>query len=151
MSHTPHHLPAHGCTPVLRLRPNAEQSKVKLRKLLDGAYIRHPDEIEEDVSKPSRAEFKLDISVENYRVAKNRGRDDLLQSIRVVQKEMTKSEKADMFEVLHIVVTPQLVDLRLLQTSTDEVIERAIEAHFVHCSVYDNSLAPDHEEGHADL
>jgi hypothetical protein len=147
MSNTPQYSPAHGCTPVLRLRPNTEQKKLEL----DGAYLRHPDEIEENIRMPSKADFKLDISVEDYRVAQRRDRDDLFQSIRTIQKNMTKFEKADMFHLLHVVATPRLVDMRLLQTSTDEEIEQAIEYHFAHCSMYDNSLVLDHKEGYADL
>ncbi|KAH8704608.1 hypothetical protein GQ44DRAFT_777887 [Phaeosphaeriaceae sp. PMI808] len=138
MSHTLQHPPAHGRTPTLRLRPNTEQTKVELRKLPDGAYIRHPDEIEEVVCTPSRAELRLDISMQDYRVRHKGDTDDFIQRIRMDRKGKTKSEKADMIKVLHVMVTPQLVDMRLLRTSTDEVIERAIEHHFVHCSVFLN-------------
>lgn len=135
MSHTLQHPSAHGCTPTLRLRPNIKQAKVELRKSPDGPYLRHPDEIEEDVSIPSRAELKLDISVEDYRAANKKDTDDLFQSIRMVQKDMSKAEKADMFKILHVIAIPRLVDMRLLQRSTDEVIEQAIENHFVYCSM----------------
>ncbi|KAH7086177.1 hypothetical protein FB567DRAFT_549691 [Paraphoma chrysanthemicola] len=138
MSHSLQHEPAQGVTPTLRLRPDTGKPNVRLRKQSDGAYRRHPDEIKEDcLSQPSE-QIKLDISVADYRVVSKRDSEDTVQRMRESMKDIPRSKRAAEVkcEIIQIIVMPQLVDMRYLQTATDDVIERAVEAHFVYSSIY---------------
>jgi hypothetical protein len=133
------HKPADSCTPTLRLRPNIEQTKVRLWKRPDGAYVRHPEEIEEDDSTTTGTAVPLDISVADYRVRSKKIEHDHSEKIRVAQQGMTKSEKLDMFTIEAVVVIPPSIDVQLLQSDADEEIKRAIERYFVYCSMYVHS------------
>ncbi|KAH7396561.1 hypothetical protein DE146DRAFT_657073 [Phaeosphaeria sp. MPI-PUGE-AT-0046c] len=138
MSNIPPQPQARSCTPILRLRPDIDQAQSNFRKSPDGAYLRHPGEIDEDSASTSSAQFESDMSMGEYRVARKRDKEKFFERVRNAQKGMTKDEKRDMFKILQVITVPPLVDTKLLQTSTDEVIERAIESYFVHCPVYLN-------------
>jgi hypothetical protein len=133
VSHCP---PDSNSAPVLRLRPDVKQPELELLKFPDGPYRRHPDEIDEYV--PSRLrKLRLDIGMEEHRVAHKKRRKERFEHIRNLQKALPKSERASVLPSIRaFFAIPRLIDSRFLQTSSDEEIEQAIESHFVHCSLY---------------
>jgi hypothetical protein len=137
MSEDPVNTYTASSAPVLRLRTTTENQRIEkekldLRKLPDGPWRRHPDEIEEDICTLADADFPLDISVEKYRVYFQ----ERMAAFTKYMRQLSSRDRDDHITVRYTSTIGQLMDPKHMLEMSETEIEDSSEGQFVHCGVY---------------